>query len=61
MYIRSMNCLDLPKNLYTRNWVNSLVSCGQYMQGLSGFIENMNSVDTLNIQICIDPMGNCIH
>ena len=31
------------------------------MQGLSGFIENMNSVDTLNIQICVDPMGNCIH
>ena len=49
------------KKLNIQNCVNSLVSCGQYMQGLSGFIENMNSVDTLNIQICIDPMGNCIH
>ena len=31
------------------------------MYGLSGFAENLNSVDTFNVQSCINSAGNCVH
>ena len=42
------------ENLNIQNCVNSLGSCGQYIYGLPGFTENMNSVDTLDIQNCVN-------
>ena len=32
-----------------------------YMYGMSGFIEKLNSADTLNAQNCVNLMRNCVH
>ena len=31
------------------------------MQELSGFIENLNYADTLNVKNCVNPIGHCVH
>ena len=31
------------------------------MYGLTGFTENLNLVDMLNVQNCVISMGNCVH
>ena len=31
------------------------------MHGLSGFVENQKSADTLNAQNCVNPTGNCVY
>ena len=49
------------KKLNIQNCVNSSVSCGQYMYGLSWFIENTNSADMLNAQNCENLTGNYVH
>ena len=54
MYIRCTDCLDLQKNLNIKNCMNSTKICVQWMYGLSGFVENLNSEDTLNVQNCVN-------
>ena len=47
----------VAERLHIQNCENSTGNCVHYMYGFSGFIEKMNSANTLNAQNCVNPTG----